>query len=826
MIEHKNNQGLTENQVLAQREKFGYNELPDKEKRSFFKMFFSIVREPMIFMLLTVVVVYFFLGDISEALVLSVSVVGVILLELYQDSKTEKALEALRSLASPTCIVVRSGKRMTIPTREVVVGDILVVNEGGRISADGVLVEAHNLAVNESILTGESVAVDKLADSEDEHLRQVFSGTVIVKGHGLAKVTAIGEATEMGKIGTSLGGIATEKTLLQKEVRRVVKVIAVIAVSLATALTLLFWLLRGDLLQGFLAGLTLSIAILPEEFPVVLSVFMALGAWRLAKSNVLARKNQTIETLGSATVLCTDKTGTLTENRMAVAAIIDTKCQKLSKKSKQYQNIINTGALASQKDPFDPMEEAFLAATDNLAKLYDGREIVKEYPLDDTSMSVAHIWSARRGQKVREIALKGAPEEVLRLCAASDETKKEISEIVKDMASDGLRVLAVARGTVDGEVESRRDAYNYELLGLVALADPIRKEAKGAVKLAHQAGIKVIMITGDYAETARRIGKELGLATERVLTGAEFLAMSEAKQRAAVKQVEIFSRVAPNAKLAIVSALKANGEVVAMTGDGVNDGPALKSAHIGIAMGLRGTDVAREAASIVLLDDNFASIVQGVRLGRRIFANLQKTVMYILIVHIPIAILSMVPVIFNWPLILLPVHIVFLEFIIDPSCTLVFEGESEEEGAMQRPPRKISSPLFSREIVLESLLVGGAASMVIVAAHGVLLNVFGVSADEARAMTFMSVALLNVCVILAISGIRVVKQTIARRGRDALGAVVGVTILVLALIYSVPPLRQLFKIAPLTFGEMMTSIGVAVGAAILITLLRKIVRRR
>ena len=669
MIEHKNNQGLTENQVLAQREKFGYNELPDKEKRSFFKMFFSIVREPMIFMLLTVVVFYFFLGDISEALVLSVSVVGVILLELYQDSKTEKALEALRSLASPTCIVVRSGKRVTIPTREVVVGDILVVNEGGRISADGVLVEAHNLAVNESILTGESVAVDKLADSEDEHLRQVFSGTVIVKGHGLAKVTAIGEATEMGKIGTSLGGIATEKTLLQKEVRRVVKVIAVIAVSLATALTLLFWLLRGDLLQGFLAGLTLSIAILPEEFPVVLSVFMALGAWRLAKSNVLARKNQTIETLGSATVLCTDKTGTLTENRMAVAAIIDTKCQKLSKKSKQYQNIINTGALASQKDPFDPMEEAFLAATDNLAKLYDGREIVKEYPLDDTSMSVAHIWSARRGQKVREIALKGAPEEVLRLCAASDETKKEISEIVKDMASDGLRVLAVARGTVDGEVESRRDAYNYELLGLVALADPIRKEAKGAVKLAHQAGIKVIMITGDYAETARRIGKELGLATERVLTGAEFLAMSEAKQRAAVKQVEIFSRVAPNAKLAIVSALKANGEVVAMTGDGVNDGPALKSAHIGIAMGLRGTDVAREAASIVLLDDNFASIVQGVRLGRRIFANLQKTVMYILIVHIPIAILSMVPVIFNWPLILLPVHIVFLEFIIDPSCT-------------------------------------------------------------------------------------------------------------------------------------------------------------
>ena len=816
------NNGLSQSQVDKQRQKHGYNELPDREKRSLVKMIFSIVREPMIFLLIAIVIVYSLLGDINESIVLAVSVIGMITLELYQNSKTEKALEALRSLSSPTCVVVRGGKHVTVPTREVVVGDLLVVSEGSRVAADGLLVESHNLSVNESILTGESVSVDKIVETGEDSLRQVYSGTVVTKGHGLAEVTAIGVSTEMGKIGDSLNLIKPEKTLLQKEVAHAVKTIAIAATGLAMVLIALFWLLRGDLLQGFLVGLTLSIAILPEEFPVVLSVFMALGAWRLARSNVLARKNQTIETLGSATVLCTDKTGTLTENRMAVAAVVGGDGLELKTGSTGYREVIRSGVLASQKNPFDPMEEAFLLAATSPEKIYNGREIVKEYPLEEASLSVVHIWSAARGQKVREVALKGAPEEVLKLCRVSVATKKQMMERVRSFASDGLRVLAVARGTVDGEIAATREVYRYELLGLVALADPIRKEAKGAVALAHQAGVKVIMITGDHAETARRIGKELGLATDHVMTGDEFMALSKAQQRRAVKEIEIYSRVAPNTKLAIVSALKANGEVVAMTGDGVNDGPALKSAHIGIAMGQRGTDVAREAASIVLLDDNFASIVQGVRIGRRIFANLQKTVKYILIVHIPIATLSMVPVLFGWPLILLPVHIVFLEFIIDPSCTLVFEGEAEEESTMRRPPRDISSPLFSRAVIVESLLVGGLASVVIVIAHGVALTVYGASEESARSMTFLSTALLNLCMILAISGLRVVRQTIARRGRDALGIVFGVTIGVLVLVYSVPALRQLFKISTLTPVEVVISLSVSIGASLLVAVLRRL----
>lgn len=802
-------QGLSRDQVVIQREKYGENRLPDRENKSIVRLILTIISEPMIFLLLAVVVVYFFLGDWHETVVLALSVVGVVALELYQDSKTERALEALRSLSAPQCQVVRAGEYVTIPSVEVVVGDILIIGEGSRVAADGKLIESSNVAANESILTGESLPVEKTTGG------QVFSGTVITSGHGLVEVTAVGEQTEMGRIGVSLHEINPEKTLLQKEVGRVVRYIAAAAVLLAMLLTLLFWLLRGDFLHGFLAGLTLSIAILPEEFPVVLSVFMALGAWRLAKSNVLARKNQTIETLGGATVLCTDKTGTLTENRMAINQVIAASGEEPS--DAQRNEIIAYGVLASQKNPSDPMEEAFLAATDDLSAIYNGMDIVKEYPLDSHSFSVAQIWG--RGGEPEIIALKGAPEEVFRLCRLPSEQQRRLQEIADDAADDGLRVLATAKAAAKN-IEPSRDDYRYELLGLVGLSDPIRTEAKDAVALAHRAGIKVIMLTGDHAETARRIGREIGLNTEQVVTGQEFLSMNEKQQRELVKTTEIYSRVAPNVKLAIISALKQNGEVVAMTGDGVNDGPALKSAHIGIAMGQRGTDVAREASSIVLLDDNFASIVQGVRIGRRIFANLQKAVMYIMIVHIPIAALSIAPVLLGWELILLPIHIVFFEFIIDPACTLVFEGEPEDEDAMRQPPRRISQPLFSRAVVLESLAIGGLLALMAVLIHGGMLG-SGASSDQARAVTYLTIILANIGMILALSGRKIIRLAVKQRGKNALAIVVVAASVALAAVYSLPFLRNLFKIAPLSPAEF----GLAATAAIIASLLAAIVRK-
>lgn len=817
--------GLTTIEAKARQQSQGYNALPDREKRSFIKIIVGVLTEPMIFLLVSVVVVYFLLGDKTEAMVLMVSVLVIIGIELYQDSKTEKALEALRGLASPSCNVIRDGKHMVIPSRELVVGDVFLVSEGERVPADAVLLDAENIMADESLLTGESIPVDKdEAVTDDEKKRKIFSGSMIVKGHGMAEVTAIGGETEIGQIGSSLNTIKPEKTLLKREVDRVVKTLAVVAVAASVLLALVYWLTRGDLLHGFLAGLTLSIAILPEEFPVVLTVFMALGAWRLAKNNVLARKSQTIETLGSATVLCTDKTGTLTENCMQVDCVTDAHGSESIHGSDDYTQVVDYGVLASQIKPFDPMEEAFIKAGtglhDDISSVYGEMTIIKEYPLEESSLSVVHVWG--NGEKQEVVALKGAPEVVFALCGVKGKHSEQLRLRVKELASKGLRVIAVAKGAPRDELPKERDAYSYTFLGLVALADPIRAEAADAVALCRKAGIRVIMITGDYAETARRIGSVIGLDSERVVTGDDFAAMSESERDEVIKTTSIFSRVVPAQKLLIVNALKDNGEVVAMTGDGVNDAPALKSAHIGIAMGQRGTDVAREAASIVLLDDNFASIVQGVRTGRRIFANLQKAMIYILTVHMPIIMLSLVPVFFGWSLVLLPIHIVFIEFIIDPSCTLIFEGEDEEPDTMERPPRKLGSALFSRSMVLLSAVTGLFISGVIVVGHWLMLDM-GWSEDKARAITFLLIILTNVLMILVISGKRVVAQAFGGGEVNALAIIVAIVALALTVIYGVQPIRELFHFAPITLVEAITAFGIAVVTTMLVVPMRRVI---
>ena len=817
--------GLTTIEAKARQQSQGYNALPDREKRSFIKIIVGVLTEPMIFLLVSVVVVYFLLGDKTEAMVLMVSVLVIIGIELYQDNKTEKALEALRGLASPSCNVIRDGKHMVIPSRELVVGDVFLVSEGERVPADAVLLDAENIMADESLLTGESIPVDKdEAVTDDEKKRKIFSGSMIVKGHGMAEVTAIGGETEIGQIGSSLNTIKPEKTLLKREVDRVVKTLAVVAVAASVLLALVYWLTRGDLLHGFLAGLTLSIAILPEEFPVVLTVFMALGAWRLAKNNVLARKSQTIETLGSATVLCTDKTGTLTENCMQVECVTDAHGSESIHGSDDYTQVVDYGVLASQIKPFDPMEEAFIKAGtglhDDISSVYGEMTIIKEYPLEESSLSVVHVWG--NGEKQEVVALKGAPEVVFALCGVKGKHSEQLRLRVKELASKGLRVIAVAKGAPRDELPKERDAYSYTFLGLVALADPIRAEAADAVALCRKAGIRVIMITGDYAETARRIGSVIGLDSERVVTGGDFAAMSESERDEVIKTTSIFSRVVPAQKLLIVNALKDNGEVVAMTGDGVNDAPALKSAHIGIAMGQRGTDVAREAASIVLLDDNFASIVQGVRTGRRIFANLQKAMIYILTVHMPIIMLSLVPVFFGWSLVLLPIHIVFIEFIIDPSCTLIFEGEDEEPDTMERPPRKLGSALFSRSMVLLSAVTGLFISGVIVVGHWLMLDM-GWSEDKARAITFLLIILTNVLMILVISGKRVVAQAFGGGEVNALAIIVAIVALALTVIYGVQPIRELFHFAPITLVEAITAFGIAVVTTMLVVPMRRVI---
>lgn len=825
----KEAQGLSEQDAQARLEKYGYNEIPDREKKNIAKVILGIITEPMIFLLLAAVTIYFVLGDTNEAIVLGISVIVVVALELYQDMKTEKALAALRELSSPSCTVIRDGTHKTIASRELVVGDILVVSEGGRVAADCRLVEASNVVADESLLTGESIPVDKTDDGANKN-SILYSGTMVVKGHGLAEVTATGVSTEIGKIGTSLNTIKSEKTQLQKEINKIVKVIAIFAISACVLLAMLFWLLRGDLLQGFLAGLTLAISTLPEEFPVVLTVFMAFGAWRLAKNNVLTRKNRTIETLGSATVLCTDKTGTLTENRMQIQEVTNARAVNLSVEDAEYAKVISYGVLASQKNPFDPMEEAFIdkaGEISDIARLYGDDVIMREYPLEPGDLSVVHVWG--NNNSAQFAAVKGAPEAVFTLCRLDDKDKTILSKKVTEMAQSGLRVLGVGRADLANEkstmLPEKRDEYNFEFLGLVALADPIRPEAAPAVALCREAGVRVIMVTGDYAETARHIGQKIGLDSKRVVTGDEFRAMSRNEQSEAVKNVSIFSRVRPEDKLVIVDALKNAGEVVAMTGDGVNDAPALKASHIGIAMGQRGTDVAREAAAIVLLDDNFASIVKGVRLGRRIFTNLQKAIAYLLIVHLPIIALSLLPVLFGWPLVLMPIHIVFLEFIIDPSCTLIFEAESEEPGIMKRSPRKLNAPMFNKAMVLHSVTVGLLVSGVIVASYGIMLAM-GWSEEKARSLTYLMVIMANLFIILAISGGRAVRESyFSGNLKNPMFVLTIVFMGLLLVIYSLPPALELFKFAPISFVEALTGVGFMLAVALASIPLRRLFRR-
>lgn len=804
-------QGLSTREVNIRQERFGFNELPNQGKRNIFKIVFGLITEPMIFLLLATVSIYFFLGDRKEAFLLLTSFFGIIAIELYQDKKTEKSLEALRNLSSPISDVVRDGKKITIHGRDVVVGDIILLSEGSRVPADAKLISADNLKVDESLLTGESESVEKhTREIKDFRTNSVFSGTLVVKGHGVAEVTSIGCDTEIGGIGTSLKSIDTEKTLLQKEVNKVIKLVASLAIGSSVLLTLIYWLERGDFIQGLLAGLTLAIAILPEEFPIVLTIFLTLGAWRLAKNNILTRRAHTIETLGSATVLCVDKTGTLTENQMKVMNIVDANGFLYIDDFDNVAEVIKYGVLASQKNPFDPMEEAFIIAGKqafgDIENIYEQQTIIKEYPLEDNSLSVVHVWG--NNSQVKLVALKGAPETVFDLCHLGHDKKEELEKGVKELAKQGLRVIAIAKGKSISSVPDSRHDFDFEFLGLVGLVDPIRRGVLSAVKICEEAGIKVVMITGDYPDTAMHIAEKIGLDYGDMITGAEFEDLSEGKRKEIIKSISVFSRVSPTHKLMIVKVFKEIGEVVAMTGDGVNDAPALKSAHVGIAMGKNGTDVAREAASIVLLDDNFNSIVRGVRLGRRIYDNLQKAMSYIISVHIPIAMLSLLPVLFKWPLVLIPIHIVFLEFVIDPSCTIIFENEKENKNIMQRPPRKLSDSIFNRKMVIGSVVKGAFVALIVVVAFKLLLDL-GWSQDKARGMTFLILIVANILLILGISG-KQAKADILHRENTAMLVILFVTSISLVLVFVIPFLRELFHFSSLTLWE--ACVGILAGA--------------
>jgi len=768
--------GLTAGEAAQRLSVEGSNDLPIGRPRSLVAIVAHVFAEPMFLLLGAAAGIYLFLGERSDALILLASVLVIVAITVVQERRTENTLAALRDLSSPRALVVRDGKQLRIAGREVVRGDIIVLQEGDRVPADGIVRSAIELNVDESVLTGESLPVAKQASMScnamqppnSDAARCIFSGTLVVGGHGTAEAMATGVRSEIGRIGHAIDALPKETTPLFRETRRIVRSIAIGGVLLCSLVTIIYGLMHADWLAGALAGITLAMGILPEEFPVVLTVFLAIGAWRISRHGVLTKGMPAIETIGATTLLAVDKTGTLTENRMRVAILesahgmadlrgaeseLDSNLQSTDLQSPGLQSILSVALAASERQPFDPMEVAIHTAAKHFVphevQRLEPMQLLREFDLTPELSAVTHVWHDT-STGVLQVAIKGAPETIFDLCKLDLRLRKRFAERAAALGQEGLRVLGVARGSAspDRMPNSPRE-IEMEFLGLLALADPVRATVPAAIAECVAAGIRVVMITGDHPGTARTIAKQAGLDTSgNIMTGAEIAQLSHADLRERVRTANVFARIAPEQKLRLVQAFKANGEIVAMTGDGVNDAPALRAAHIGVAMGSRGTDVAREAASLVLLNDDFASLVTAIELGRRIYANIRNAMNYLVSVHVVIAGMGLLPVLFGWPIFLLPIHVVFLEFIIDPTSSLVYESDPPAPDLMRQPPRKPDARLFSRASLLSSLLIGAIVLAIAAGIFGLSLDLL--SESQARTLAFVTIVVANPLIILAI----------------------------------------------------------------------------
>ena len=812
--------GLTSVQARTRFDADGPNELPHAERRRTLRLVTEVAREPMTFLLIASGLIYLALGDRQEASML-LGFLGVIMgITVFQERKAERALDALRDLSSPRAVVERDGRRQRIAGREVVRGDLMYVAEGDRVAADGLVLTSQSLALDESILTGEALPVEITQDGA----ATVHAGTSVVRGSGSVRVTATGLRTELGRISSLIKDKPSGPTRLELETRQVVRRVGIVAGVLCVVVALTAWLYGHSWIASLLVGLTLAMAILPNELPAVLTIFMALGAWRMAGKRVLTRRLSAIEALGSATVLCVDKTGTLTFNRMTLSRIVvdgtvyDLAARPLARLPEVCHELLEFGLLAAEQDAFDPIDRAFLDAEIQVIAGHDhvhpDWKVVRQYPLSPRLLALTQAWDGDHTGQLT-VAAKGAPEAIMDLCHLAPDRQVEVQRQVVSLAESGLRVLAVARGSVAASaLPDNQHDVEFSFLGLVGMEDPLRPDVPEAVASCQRAGVRVIMITGDHPATARIIGERAGLKQRQaVLTGDELDGMSDDELRDRLAATDVCARMRPVHKGRLVAALKARGEVVAMTGDGVNDAPALAGADIGIAMGRRGTDVAREAATLVLLDDDFGSIVASIAMGRRIYANLQRAMSYLLAVHLPIAGLSIVPIVLDLPLVLLPVHIAMLHLIIEPACSVAFEAIPDDHLAMERPPRPRGDQLFSKRLLVPVLAQGGSVMVVLVALYlmEVKLGPSGTDGARARALAFTSLVAANLGLIVASLGLRggASKSSGLPLFHGPLRWVVLFSVVLLGLILLVPELQRLVGFSPI--GAQDAAIAVATG---------------
>ncbi|WNV03718.1 cation-translocating P-type ATPase [Candidatus Methylospira mobilis] len=810
MPQKKKLSGLSDKEARYRLHRDGPNTLPDADRRNALRILRDVLSEPMFLMLLATAGIYLLLGDKLEGCVMMLMNAISVGLVVVQERRSEKVLESLRRLSQPTARVIREGKPATLPSGQIVYGDILALDEGNHIVADAILLDSHALYVDESMLTGESVPVQKqLGDP-------VYSGCLIVRGHAQAEVIATGIRSRLGQIGKAVTIARTEPTPMQRATGHAVRHMAIAGIALSILAGALYAVLRQDWLGGSLAGLSLAMALMPEEFPMVLTVFMAMGAWRLSRVGVLTRRSAAIETLGATTALCVDKTGTLTENRMTVARLW---CDGITQDTTQpheasFIRLAEYAALASRPTSFDPMDRAAheLAQRAGIV-LRPHWRLLREYELNPSLLAMSQVWS--RQEDCFTVAAKGAPEAVIDLCHLPPETADFVLAGVRQLADEGLRVLGVAEAFTNELTDNQHD-FSFRFVGLIGFHDPLRIDVAPAVEECRQAGIRVIMITGDYANTAQVIARAAGLDANRVLAGKELETLSATELQKAIKDVRVFARVQPEQKLKLVEALQGSGEIVAMTGDGVNDAPALKAAHIGVAMGQHGSDVAREAAALVLLKDDFGSLVAAVRMGRRIHDNLLKAMSYIISIHVPIAGLALLPILTGWPMLLLPVEIVFLELVIDPVCATVFEAENAEPGLMKRPPHSPSEPLFNRRLVLMALGRGVLLLLTIGIYYGVTLQQTG--EEAARSLTFSALVIANLMLVLSV---RAKHRPLWAGITRPLIVIIFLTFALLGAALTVPIFREIFRFSLVPPDLMAQAAAVGAGPILLLELFKR-----
>lgn len=791
--------GLTE---AAAKEKLfiqGENLIPSEAPKSFLRQVALILSEPMLILLIAAGTINLLLAETLDALMLMMTVFIVLGISIYQSRRAEHALQALKELSAPTVKVIRDGLEKRISSHQVVVGDLMLLSEGDRVCADARVVQQTALSCDESTLTGESFPIAKFPGDS------VLSGTLVTSGHAQVIVTATGLNSQLGKIGQSLQEISIEKSRLQRDVDQIVRVVGVLGIFTVLSVVLIYGSTRNNWLEGGLAGIAAAMALIPEEFPVILTLFMAIGAWRMSKARVIARKPSAIESLGSISVLCVDKTGTITENRMAVKEVIINKESFVvvqSSANPTVQELLNTAALACPLHSYDPMDIAFKSLKNDSRE----RESLAEFPVTNERLAYIHAWSISNETVV---AAKGAPETIAKLCRMQETENEELMQQVHVAASRGFRVLAIAKSSRGNSANlSEITANEFEFLGLTLLQDPIREGVKESVQICNAAGIKTVMITGDHPSTALSIGQEIGLNHNAgFLAGADLDKLSDAELNAQIQQVSIFARVRPEHKLRIVRAFQANGMVVGMTGDGVNDAPALRAADIGIAMGGRGTDVAREAASLIITDDNFNSIVKGIERGRVTYSNLQKAMSYVIAIHIPIFGLALLPLFSSaWPLILLPGLVAFHEVIIDPACSVVFEEESADPNIMKEQPRPIKQRIFSRG---EILLAAAQGLSVFFSSLVLFLYLMSNSRpeEEIRTMIFGTLMLSNIGLILTNrSRTLTILQTFRQRENPTVKWILSLASLIILLLITVAPLRTIFDLGAILPSDWLLMI--------------------